>query len=130
MERIVCTAIIEKTANGFAITFPGDALTDVEEETFDEALRSAREVITLAVMDAEEAGLPFECAVPDMEHLEEGQQLISIDVWMPYERSKVKETYTKKTLTIPTWLNLLAQQKNVNFSKVLTDGLKDVLHIA
>lgn len=33
----------------------------------------------------------------------------------------------KKNLTIPAWLNTLAEKKNVNFSQVLQDALTEYL---
>ena len=35
----------------------------------------------------------------------------------------------KKTLTIPSWLNNLAEQNNVNFSNVLQNALKEYLNV-
>ena len=35
----------------------------------------------------------------------------------------------KKTLTIPHWLNVKAQQKGINFSKTLTDALIAILKV-
>jgi len=35
----------------------------------------------------------------------------------------------KKTLTIPSWLNELAEQNNVNFSNVLQNALKEYLNV-
>lgn len=39
------------------------------------------------------------------------------------------EKSVKKTLTIPSWLNALALENNINFSKVLQDALKQQLKI-
>ena len=35
----------------------------------------------------------------------------------------------KKTLSIPAWLNTLAEKENVNFSQILQSALKDYLKI-
>jgi len=35
----------------------------------------------------------------------------------------------KKTLTVPVWLNAMAEREGVNFSQVLQSALKDTLHI-
>lgn len=35
----------------------------------------------------------------------------------------------KKTLSIPAWLNSAALEKNINFSQVLQDALKERLHL-
>lgn len=129
MERVFYTAIFEKVDGQFQISFPNKELLTVEEDTLEKALNSAREVIALAVMDAEAEGKEFLIQQINQENLQKGQSLISIDLWMPLERAKVKETYTKKTLTIPLWLDLLAKKKNINFSQVLTKGLKKELLI-
>lgn len=39
------------------------------------------------------------------------------------------EQVIKKTLTIPKWLNDLAERENVNFSRVLQNALKQYLGI-
>lgn len=36
----------------------------------------------------------------------------------------------RKNLTIPSWLNTLAEKQNINFSEVLKDALAEKLHIA
>ena len=36
----------------------------------------------------------------------------------------------KKTLTIPTWLNTLAEKNDINFSAILQRALKDELKLA
>jgi predicted RNase H-like HicB family nuclease len=38
-------------------------------------------------------------------------------------KAKHEETLVKKTLTIPSWLNQVAEQKNVNFSTTLKEAL-------
>ena len=51
--------------------------------------------------------------------------LISVDL-----DSYAKEHFeiaVKKTLTIPAWLNMLAIQNNINFSKVLQEALENKL---
>lgn len=35
----------------------------------------------------------------------------------------------KKTLTIPAWLNTMAERAGLNFSQVLQNGLKNELHV-
>jgi predicted RNase H-like HicB family nuclease len=35
----------------------------------------------------------------------------------------------KKTLTVPSWLNTMAEKANINFSQVLQEALRQHLHI-
>jgi hypothetical protein len=43
-----------------------------------------------------------------------------------YTRKYAKKS-VKKTLTIPSWLNILAEESNINFSRVLQKALKGEL---
>ena len=53
--------------------------------------------------------------------------LISID--MDDYRKKFNNKAVKKTLTIPEWLNYLAEKNNINFSQVLQEAIKEKLNI-
>ena len=59
--------------------------------------------------------------------LKKNQDLVFITLNYPYEKSLVKIAYTKKTLTIPNYLDMLAKNKNINFSQVLQEALKKEL---
>jgi len=106
------------------ITFPAfDGMTCATPE--EDYVEAAQDWLALTILDMEESGEnpPADVRAEDIS-LETHQKLVYINVWMPYHRSKVKETYTKKTLTIPVWLDLLAKQNNVNFSETLVNALK------
>ena len=103
-------------------------MTDATDES--EVIRSAQEVLALCIIDNENQG--EENPEPSKEsdiQLEEGEKVVYVHLWMPYFRNITKEIYVKKTLTIPQWLDLLAKEKNVNFSAVLVNGLKQELGI-
>lgn len=44
-------------------------------------------------------------------------------------RRKHNNKAIKKTLTIPCWLNSLAERNNINFSQVLQEALKEKLEV-
>lgn len=44
-------------------------------------------------------------------------------------RDEIIQKAVKKTLTIPKWFDDLAVENNVNFSRVLQDGLKTYLGV-
>ena len=48
---------------------------------------------------------------------------------MPPVRVELDNKPVKKTLTIPAYLNTLAEQKRVNFSRVLQTALKKELGV-
>lgn len=101
-------------------------------DTLDEALQNIKEVITLYLDELEEEGKIFPKA-SDLKslkkNLKENQELVYVNLWLPYEKSLIKTTYKKKTLSIPVWLDILATNKNLNFSQILQAGLKKELGI-
>jgi hypothetical protein len=47
----------------------------------------------------------------------------------PLIRDRVQRATTKKTLTLPKWINDLAEEHKINFSQVLQEALKERLDI-
>lgn len=127
MENIIYPALVGRDEDGAYVRFVDENLIPVYGDTSLEAVRGAQEVLSLFIVDCEESGEKF--IIPEVDSIEpdEGESIIYLDLWMPYHRSKVETIYKKKTLTIPTWLDLLAQQKKINFSNVLVKGLKEEL---
>ncbi len=107
-----------------AIDF-GGIYTCVER---DNCIEQIQDFLSLEINDYETCGkeLPKPSKLEDID-VKQNQKLVFVDLWMPYHRSKIKINYTKKTLTIPTWLDLLAKEKNINFSSILVNALKKEL---
>ena len=80
--------------------------------------------------DAENHGeeIPAPTPIEDI-RTEEGQvkSLVLLDT-DEYRRANENRA-VKKTLTIPSWLNIEAERAGVNFSQILQDGLKARLGI-
>ncbi|MCC3359626.1 type II toxin-antitoxin system HicB family antitoxin [Bacillus sp. REN16] len=93
-------------------------------------ISAAQDFLALTIKDFEDdqRDLPNYSSPQDIE-LGENQQIIYVNIWMPYHRSKIKDIFVKKTLTIPSWLDILAKKNNVNFSKILVKALKDELKL-
>ena len=128
-ENYTYAAIFDYNEPGYVnITFPmfDGAFTCVEDG--ENPISAAQDVLTLMLLEYEESGkkLPNDFEKP---RVGENQEIYFVNVWMPYHRSQVKEVYTKKTLTIPVWLDMLAKQNNVNFSALLVKALKKELKI-
>ena len=58
------------------------------------------------------------------------QVLILVDAWMPLVRDAIESRAVKKTLTIPKWLDDMAIEQGINFSRTLQEALKHQLDIA
>jgi len=61
--------------------------------------------------------------------LEKNQFISFVSIDMDDYRKKFNNKSIKKTLTIPEWLNYLAEKNNINFSQVLQEALKEKLNI-
>ena len=79
-------------------------------------------------MEQEKQKIPKQTPIEQI-RCKSNQKTIFINVWMPLVRNELDEQSVKKTLTIPMWLNKLAEKENVNFSKILQSALKEYLHV-
>ena len=61
--------------------------------------------------------------------LEENQFIVVIEFDMLAYKKKHSPQAVKKTLSIPSWLNDMAIENNINFSQTLQDALIDKLDI-
>ncbi|MCI5596252.1 MAG: type II toxin-antitoxin system HicB family antitoxin [Lachnospiraceae bacterium] len=128
-ENYTYAAVFDYSENGcISIHFPMFDGTATCVEEGDDPVKAAQEVLTLAIEEYESTGreLPGQDVIPKVT---EKQRVVFINVWMPYFRSLTKVIYTKKTLTIPVWLDMLAKERNVNYSAILVKGLKKELGI-
>ena len=123
-------AIFNYEDDGINIRFP-----DLEEAiscatTTDEAVKNAKEVLELVLYNREEENIEIPKSTP-LENIvcSKNERTLTVSVWMPLVRNEMEEQAVKKTLTIPQWLNKLAEAQNVNFSKVLQSALKEYLKI-
>lgn len=95
--------------------------------TISEAYLHAKDALGLYLSDLENFPKP---TIPygDIKlHKNEFVSIVEIDL-IEY-RKKYNSEAIKKTLTIPMWLNTLAQKNNINFSQLLQKAIKEELDI-
>ncbi len=91
----------------------------------------ANDVLCLTLYDLEESGqeIPVSSSIKEIAvDSTSFVSLISCDT-LDY-RKFFDNRAVKKTLTIPAWLNTMAEKQNINFSLVLQQALKQELHIS
>lgn len=117
---------------GYTVTFPDLPGCITEGDTLTEAVDMAIDAAAGWLLDEVENKRPIpkssdiKSVVAD-EYEEGFVSLISVDL-DEYVR-KHSNKAVKKTLTIPAWLNTLAEKDNINFSQILQEGLKKHLGI-
>lgn len=136
--NLIYPAILTFEDDVYYIGFP-DISENVEDciystygKTFNEAVEMGKEYLVLMLEDFEnkKKAFPKSSSLTDLkEKLKKNQDLIYITLNYEYEKSLIKLVYVKKTLTIPSYLDILAKNKNINFSQILQNALKKELGI-
>ena len=122
-EIYVYPTIVRKMGEEIKVSFLDfpDLIAVADDEN--EIIRAAQEVLALTILDYVDQGKKL--PEPSMA----SGNIIYIHVWMPYFKNTTKEIYVKKSVTIPQWLDILAKERNINFSAALVKGVKKELGI-
>ena len=113
---------------GMSILFPDLPGCYSCADTTEEGLKMAEEAMGLYLVTREQENEEIPKPTP-IEKIKcaKNEKAFLISVWMPLAREETISASVKKTLTIPAWLNDLAEENKVNFSKVLQAALRDLL---
>ncbi|WHH59184.1 type II toxin-antitoxin system HicB family antitoxin [Petroclostridium sp. X23] len=132
MDKYVFPALFEACEEGgYTVTFPDLPGCITEGDSLQEAFEMAKEALALYLYNIEEDNeqIPEPSLPQDIDVIEKGSFVSLVDSWMIPVRDRMRNKAIKKTLTIPKWLNDEAEKKQVNFSHVLQDALKNHLGI-
>lgn len=131
MDRYIFPAIFEPgEIKGYSVVFPDLPGCITEGDTMEEALHMAKDALELHIYGLEEdEDIIPEPSAPETLEVPDKAFISLVEVWMPVIRDEMRNKAIKKTLTIPKWLNDLAEKNNVNFSHVLQVALKDYLGV-
>ena len=124
------TATLHKEDVGYSIWIDDIPGCISQGDSLGEAITNIKEALGLYYEDSKirKENLP-EPSAPETIKLEENEtaMLIEFDAMEYLKRHDNKAV--KKTLTIPSWLNTIAEENNINFSSVLQSALKQRLNI-
>lgn len=112
-----------------SVVFPDlDVATSGVDE--DDALLSARELLGCALFGLEEDGepIPKPTSLHDVP-LQNNERAVLVDVFMPSVRTANINKSVNRTVTLPAWLNSAAMERNINFSQVLQDALREQINL-
>lgn len=88
----------------------------------------ARDAISMWLCDAEDKNEIIPQQRKNSEHHVSSDSFVNlIDIDTAEYRRVNESRAVKKTLTIPSWLNVQAERAGINFSQVLKNALKDQL---
>jgi len=130
-ETFIYPAIIKKLGDkDYNIRFKDFDNIISYGESIDEAYNMAEDSLKLEIFDlySDKLEIPIATDITDIQ-VKSDETLILVKVNMKNILKQYDNKAIKKTLTIPSWLNKLAEEKKVNFSQVLQDALKKILDI-
>ena len=132
MSKYAYPAILTpETDGGYCVRFPDIDGCFTEGDNLAEALEMAKDALGLMLCAYEDDGdaIPAPTSVADLApRADEIVSLVSADT-IEY-RKMYNNKAVKKTLTVPAWLNSIAERNDVNFSYILQKALKEELHIS
>lgn len=115
-------AIMQQGETAITVTFPDIPEAITQGQTLEEAYAMAQEVLGFALEDYSEYPQASPTSAIQSKYPEAEVALISID--MQAYMKKYHSKKVRKNVTIPEWLNNLAEEKNLNFSQILTEALE------
>ena len=132
MAKYVFPVILTPSEDGgYDASFPDLESCYTQGDDLADALEMSKDVLTLTLCRLEDKdGIIPQPSKHNSITMADDQiiSLVSADT-MDYRKSYNNKA-VKKTLSIPAWLNTIAEKQNVNFSSVLQKALKEELHIA
>lgn len=113
-------------SGGYSVDFPDLPGCVTAGDTLEETLSMAREALSLHLYgmleDDDTVPKPTE---PAEIQVEPGSFVSLVEGRPEMVGDEIRNRAIKKTLTIPYWLNEAAEARNINFSKVLQEALKE-----
>ena len=120
--KAVYPIILTPTESGYVVFVPD---LDINTEGTDLA-----DAIGIWGISEEDAGRKIPQASGTMPHPAENEIVTLVDIdFTAYRRANDLRT-VRKNVTLPSWLNDLAEKNGVNFSQVLQESLKERLHVS
>ena len=130
MAKYVYPAVFTEEDSGYSINFPDLPNCFTSGETLGEAIEMAGDVLCLTLYEMEKAGTAIP-APSDLRDVPVGNK--EFVNFIPCDTVEYRRFFdnraVKKTLTVPSWLNDMAERAGINFSATLQSALKQQLHL-
>lgn len=125
MKKLIYPALFHKEDASYWVEFPDLPGCQSFADTLPDVYENAKEALSTYCVTLLEQGKSLPCP-SDICAIKTSDtnfvSLVEADI-------RGKSQSVKKTLTIPSWLNTLAEEQHINFSGVLQDALLDQLNL-
>lgn len=122
--KTVYPIIMTPAEEGGYVVYVPDLDINTEGETVAECMYMARDAISLVGIVLEDEGKTVPAPSKELPAHQEGELVSFVDVDFDAYRRAQDTRCVRKSVTIPGYLNDLAEKARINFSQVLQEGLK------
>lgn len=131
MAKYVYAAVFTpENDGGYSVRFPDVSGCYAEGGSLADAIKQSEDALCLMLYDIEERGeaIPVPTDIHSIQA--DKNELVSLVTCDTLEYRRFYDNKAvKKTLTIPNWLNNMAERSGINFSAVLQEALVNKLNI-
>lgn len=129
--KIFYPAVFQKEDTGYSVWVPDIEGCVSQGESISEAMENIADAIGLMLEVRADHDLDIPAPSSPEKIKTEENQFVSV---VPFDPAEYDEKYSakavKKTLTIPNWLNTMAERSNINFSALLQKALIEEFHLS
>lgn len=131
MKKLFYPAIFQTEDEGaYFISFPNLPECLTQGENLEDGYEMATDALGVVLAYYDDNKIPFPTpSAPNELSVDKNQFVVVIEFDLIEYRKKHDDKAVKKTLTIPSWLNEKALEKDVNFSQLLQEALINKLNI-
>ena len=134
MAKYIYPAIFTPEEDGgYSVRFPDVESCYTGSETLVGAMDMAMDVLCMMLYEMEDhqQAIPAASTVAEIQKQAENGEFVSLISCDTIEYRRFYDNKAvKKTLSIPSWLNDMAERAGVNFSSILQEALKQKLEIS
>lgn len=128
--KIYYPAVFQKEETGYSVWVPDIEGCVSQGDSLNEAIENISEAIGLSVETLAEHGMDIPVPSAPEKIAAEKDQFVSVIAFDPIEfDAKYSIKPVDKTLSIPYWLNTMAERSNIDFSDLLQKALMEEFHL-
>ena len=130
--KFVYPAIFEAEKDGgYSVSFPDLPGCYSQGDSLEESFDMARDAVGIYLSQLEADGKEFPAASDPAKVIKKsGNEFVAlVDMDLLAYKQKHDNRAVKKTLSIPRWLDAMAEREGVNFSNVLQKALRDKIGV-
>ena len=128
--KIYYPAVFQREDTGYSVWVPDINGCISQGETIGEATENISDAIGLMLETLAEHDVDIPAPSSPETIPVQKNQFVSVIAFDPAEYDEKYSTKSvKKTLTLPSWLNTMAERAHVNFSAVLQEALMEKFHL-